>query len=742
MKSILPLLVLLCWVTSSYAQATKGIARVTDTPEPAESNARIALIIGNAEYESAPLKNPVNDAQSMSETLTNLGFQVDLLQDASQREMKRAIDRFGKKLQDGGLGLFYYSGHGMQVEGQNYLIPVNAQIGAEEDVEYEAVNVGRVLAKMDAARNNMNLVILDACRNNPYARSFRSASQGLATLNAPSGTFIAYATAPGSVASDGTGSNGLYTGELIKHMKSPGMKLEEVFKQVRASVQEKSNGAQVPWDASSLTGDFFFVEPQPEPAVLPVARVEAPPAAPEVAAPSRQYLPDEEAWELVKDSGNPDDLAFFIESFPQSTLVKVAELKKRMLERRRERQQQAAAPVEKPAPQEVTVAALGNDGQQQEMRKEFQEIQLGATKGRKERFVETYQAYAWAADEVAAIRNDLKKREAASVASENETRIQEMRDEFKQIQYGATKGRLKRFIGTYGPYAWASTEVQKVNRMLNVRSQQEAEDTSETEFDRSAMMSVYSRLNYQPTAGKYRDFLSKYEGAPEAEKQVKEVRELLASLEQRQSGQLSKFAEVKRLRALYERAEASSRETVGCGLFGIGCPDPLVFPPYQAGFHVKDYRRVRVNGTRSSWTDTGIQMDYGDVLIMVGSGRVKVCDNCSKVRDRGPQPLSNNWILTFRVGDEPRQRQTFWREEQNVYLARSTITEMGELSFLVRDWRTYPPPARFYNDNTGSFLLDVFVVEAKYEQDFKAFREALIAKNPEDEQIRAYLGQE
>ena len=142
-------------------------------------------------------------------------------------------------------------------------------------MELESVSADRVLAKMEAARNGMNLVILDACRNNPYARSFRSASQGLATLNAASGTFIAYATSPGSVASDGKGDNGLYTGELIRYMKTPGLKVEEVFKRVRANVQKKSNNKQVPWEASSLTGDFFFKPTAISVSVIP--KVDAPP---------------------------------------------------------------------------------------------------------------------------------------------------------------------------------------------------------------------------------------------------------------------------------------------------------------------------------------------------------------------------------------------------------------------------------------------------------------------------------
>ena len=227
---------------SSLGETSKGISKISS--EADSGGPRTALVIGNAKYTSAPLRNPVNDARAISSTLQELGFQVTLLEDAGQKKMKRAIDKFGRAIRDGGVGLFYFSGHGMQVDGRNYLIPVDAEVDAEADVEYEAVEAGRVLAKMKTANNGMNLVILDACRNNPFARSFRSASKGLATLNAPSGTFIAYATSPGSVASDGTGDNGLYTGELVRHMKAPGLKIEEVFKRVRSGVQVKSDNKQ------------------------------------------------------------------------------------------------------------------------------------------------------------------------------------------------------------------------------------------------------------------------------------------------------------------------------------------------------------------------------------------------------------------------------------------------------------------------------------------------------------------
>jgi formylglycine-generating enzyme required for sulfatase activity len=241
----------------------RGLKLNPDEISKARSEQRVALVIGNGGYESAPLRNPPNDARAMGTVLRELGFDVIERENLSQKDMKKDIQAFGQRLLKGGVGLFYYAGHGMQVNGRNYLIPVGAQIEHEKQVEYEAVDVGMVLAEMDHARNRLNIVILDACRDNPFSRSFRSGAQGLASINAPSGTLVGYATAPGSVANDGTGENGIYTGELVKEMKSPGLKVEDVFKQVRSAVREATQGRQVPWESSSLEGDFYFQPPAP-----------------------------------------------------------------------------------------------------------------------------------------------------------------------------------------------------------------------------------------------------------------------------------------------------------------------------------------------------------------------------------------------------------------------------------------------------------------------------------------------
>jgi Caspase domain/Sel1 repeat len=219
---------------------------------------RTALIIGNSAYKSSPLVNPVNDANDMAAVLKKLGFSVRLKINADQRSMESSIRAFGKELRSGGVGLFYFAGHGLQVDGRNYLIPIDAHIESEADVKYESVDAGRVLSQMYEAENGLNIVILDACRDNPYARSFRSSEKGLAKMDAPTGSILAYATAPGSVAADGTDRNGLYTSMLLKHMIESNLVIERVFKKVRIDVINASGNRQVPWELSSLTGDFYF----------------------------------------------------------------------------------------------------------------------------------------------------------------------------------------------------------------------------------------------------------------------------------------------------------------------------------------------------------------------------------------------------------------------------------------------------------------------------------------------------
>lgn len=234
---------------------------------------RHALVIGNASYAKAPLRNPLNDARAIAKVLAEVGFTVQLVQDATQAGMQRALRSFGDDIQKGGVGLFYYAGHGVQAKGRNFLVPVNADVDREYEAEFNSVDVNLVLSLMDAAKNSLNIVILDACRTNPFARGFAAPAAGLAAIDAPAGTFIAFATAPGAIASDGTGANGVYTKHLLEQIGRPGVPIEQLFKQVRIGVMRDTNDAQTPWESSSLRGDFAFVpgaasEPPAEIALL------------------------------------------------------------------------------------------------------------------------------------------------------------------------------------------------------------------------------------------------------------------------------------------------------------------------------------------------------------------------------------------------------------------------------------------------------------------------------------------
>lgn len=271
-----------------------------------ENVQRVALVIGNSTYPGvAALRNAANDATDIADKLKKLNFQVTLRTNLQLREMLRTLTDFGDRVQQGSEVLFFYAGHGMQVRGRNYLIPIDAEIRTESAVSSEAVDVDQLLDKLSAAR--LSMVILDACRNNPFERRFRGGGQGLASINAPTGTLIAYATAPGKVASDGDGRNGLYTQELLEAMDVPGIKVEDVFKRVRANVVRKSGEAQTPWESSSLTGDFYFFG-QPTDAS----------GANSTDAAEVSY------WESIRNSTNKNEFLAYLKRYPDGKFADLA----------------------------------------------------------------------------------------------------------------------------------------------------------------------------------------------------------------------------------------------------------------------------------------------------------------------------------------------------------------------------------------------------------------------------------
>jgi hypothetical protein len=222
---------------------------------------KIALVIGCADYtHGGTLANPINDANSIEAKLKILGFDVIKVSNSTQRDLKIAIDEFGDKLKGYDVALFYFAGHGVQVKGLNYIIPVDANLKSEKMVELDCVEANRVLVHMEDGKAKVNIIILDACRDNPFERSWRrgTTQRGLTTMSAPSGSLIAYSTSPGKTASDGDGVNGLYTQALLNHLATKQLNVMSMFQKVRSEVKDKSHEEQIPWESTSLTGDYFF----------------------------------------------------------------------------------------------------------------------------------------------------------------------------------------------------------------------------------------------------------------------------------------------------------------------------------------------------------------------------------------------------------------------------------------------------------------------------------------------------
>lgn len=234
---------------------------------------RIALVIGNASYRSAPLKNPVNDAEAVAAALKVVGFQVILRENATQREMLDALREFSQRASKSQVRLLFYAGHGVQIKGRNYLMPVDAEIQTEDDIQQKGADVTELLERLATLADGVNLIVLDACRNNPFSvapaqladsrrirtRGLAAQTEGLAPVQAPSGTLIAFSTAPGSVAVDNPlQRNSVYTKHLLANLRIPGLPIERLFKQVRVAVAQETQQQQVPWETSSLMGEFCF----------------------------------------------------------------------------------------------------------------------------------------------------------------------------------------------------------------------------------------------------------------------------------------------------------------------------------------------------------------------------------------------------------------------------------------------------------------------------------------------------
>ena len=318
---------------------------------PAMAERRIALVIGNSAYEkTATLANPGSDAKAMSESLTRLGFEVISGYDLTRLKFERLIRTFSKKLRGADVGLLYYAGHGMQVSGQNYLVPVDAELESEDDIDFTMIELNTILKRMERYAK-INLVFLDACRNNPYlAELVRSMgkrgdrmARGFASVKFRNESLIVYATQPGYVADDGKGRHSPFTRALLDHIETPGLDIRILMRKVRANVKRVTKGLQIPWDHSSLTEAFLFKAI----ARKDVTIAKRTPKLPSSKGVSAQLSEARLAWIFVKDSKDPSQLENFIKHFKNTFYATLA---KQELKKLREKKVAVIAPAKTLAP--------------------------------------------------------------------------------------------------------------------------------------------------------------------------------------------------------------------------------------------------------------------------------------------------------------------------------------------------------------------------------------------------------
>ncbi len=307
------------------------------------AESRIALVIGNSDYETvSALPNPANDARAMTDLLAAANFEVVAEPNLTQSEMRRVIADFAARLKTMGgdtVALVFYAGHGLQVDGENFLVPVDVHLSSEADVPLQAVRLADLMNARAAAPSRTRIVILDSCRNNPFSEINKTSGRGLAIVDAPTGSIVSYSTSPGSEAEDGEGINSPYTTALLTVTKEQGLPIEQAFKRVRSSVHQSTNGRQTPWESSSLTGDFYFF---PNGAKPPAATTAAEGGAPTIAKASRrsvdswrkelQSRPPREAYDIVISEDKAEAYQAYLELFPtQSSAPRVRDI----LDRRR-----------------------------------------------------------------------------------------------------------------------------------------------------------------------------------------------------------------------------------------------------------------------------------------------------------------------------------------------------------------------------------------------------------------------
>jgi hypothetical protein len=309
---------LLSFATAGAALAEAPTADIRNGIQTPPADQRVALVIGNANYQSAPkLANPGNDARSMTQLLNSAGFEVTQATDLTRKDMVRVVQDFTAKVAERGPGtvaMIYYAGHGVQIEGENYLLPVDAKISNAYDLDANSLRLVDLMGTLDAIASRMRIVVLDACRNNPFPE-INDAGRGLAIVDAPNGSIVGYSTSPGMEAADGDGGHSPYTSAFLNVAREPNLPIEQLFKRVRLEVNHATRGRQTPWESSSLTSDFFFFGD------TAVAAGRAPDRSPivQMAAnlPSRSVR---QAYDYVVSEGSPERYEEFIQLYPNDPL--------------------------------------------------------------------------------------------------------------------------------------------------------------------------------------------------------------------------------------------------------------------------------------------------------------------------------------------------------------------------------------------------------------------------------------
>jgi hypothetical protein len=328
----------------ALAAAPAVAALGTHAQAPANPS-RLALAIGNNAYPNSPLLNPINDARAMGELLRSAGFTVDTLFDCSREELTEAISRFSAAAQSSEVKqvLFYYAGHALQLDWRNYLVPVDAKVESAGQVATSCFDLATILRHLGRAKDKVFVIVLDACRNDPFGSGFRPEHKGLSQFDAPAGSLLAYATAPGSVAADGEGDKGLYTSNLVRELSVKGIKLEDAFKRTRLNVRLASHGTQVPWETTSLETDFFLFEETRR--KLSEDELEA------------EAQTDIAMWNAAKQSKKAEDWIAYLGRFPNGRFAEMAHMRLARL------QPIGGTPAADPGPPRIVTEAQSAAGQ-------------------------------------------------------------------------------------------------------------------------------------------------------------------------------------------------------------------------------------------------------------------------------------------------------------------------------------------------------------------------------------------